>query len=220
MQQRTIVFFIYTAAIRPTPSHCFQHFVRCLLRNRNTYQSRNRAQIASHSFYPYTLFHTFQICAGILRSNLQILFLVMKMKTNKDILSSLLKTAQMGQVGIRSVMDTSMSSGMRQALKSQLQEYDTIETEAHTLASQRGWELRELDPAVRSMSNMMTRMKLIGSERESKIADMMIQGNTRGMIKSLKNIHHAQQQDDRISALSQKLLDTETANIRQMKEYL
>lgn len=142
------------------------------------------------------------------------------MKNSKEILSSVLKTTQMGQIGIRSVLDTSMRPGLRKALESQLREYDSIETEAHSIASQRGWELEELDPAIRLMSNMMTRMKLRGRNTDSKIADMMIQGNTKGMIKSLKNLHQFPEEDGQINTLSQKLLDCESANIRQMQGYL
>ena len=142
------------------------------------------------------------------------------MKNSQQILSSVLKTAQMGQVGIRSVLDTRMRPGLRKALEQQLREYDQIETEAHALASQRGWELKDLDPALRMMSNMVTRMKLSAGGSESKIADMMIQGNTKGMIKGLRNMHQFPREDSRITALSQKLLDTETANIRQMQAFL
>ena len=52
------------------------------------------------------------------------------MKNSQQILSSVLKTAQMGQVGIRSVLDTRMRPGLRKALEQQLREYDQIETEA------------------------------------------------------------------------------------------
>ena len=142
------------------------------------------------------------------------------MKNSQQILSSVLKTTQMGQTGIRSVLDTRMRPGLRRALEQQLREYDQIETEAHTLAAQRGWELKDLDPAVRMMSNMVTRMKLSAGGTESKIADMMIQGNTKGMIKGLRNMHQFPREDSRITALSQKLLDTETANIRQMQAFL
>ena len=48
----------------------------------------------------------------------------------------------------------------------------------------------------------------------------MIQGNTKGMIKGLRNMHQFPREDSRITALSQKLLDTETANIRQMQAFL
>ena len=142
------------------------------------------------------------------------------MKGSKEILSSLLKTTQMGQIGIRSVLDTSMRPALRTALDSPLQEYDSIETEAHTIASQRGWEPEELDPGVRMMTDMMTRMRLHGRNTDSKIAGMMIQGNTKGMIKGLKNIHQFANQDTQVQILSQKLLDCETANIRQMQGYL
>lgn len=142
------------------------------------------------------------------------------MKNSKELLTSVLKTTQMGQVGIRSVLDVSMRPGLRKALESQLREYDAIESEAHAIASQRGWELPELDPALRFMADAMTRMKLTHGNCDSKIADMMIQGNTRGMIKGLKNLHQFPKLDDQISIISQKLLDCETANIRQMQAFL
>lgn len=145
---------------------------------------------------------------------------VMKMKSSKEMLSSILKTTQMGQIGIRSVLESSMRPSLRKALESQLQEYDAIESEAHSIAAQRGWELPELDPAVRFMTDMMTRAKLSRGNADSKIADMMIQGNTKGMIKGLKNVHQFNRQDEQISTISQKLLDCETANIRQMQNFL
>ena len=149
-----------------------------------------------------------------------ILPLVMQMKSSKEMLSSILKTTQMGQIGIRSVLDTGMGPGLRKALESQLQEYDSIESEAHTIAGQRGWELAELDPAVRMMADMMTRMKLMGGNTDSKIAGMMIQGNTRGMITEIKNIHQFNQPDVQVQTLAQKLIDSEIANIRQMQSFL
>ena len=145
---------------------------------------------------------------------------VINMKESKELLSSILKTTQMGQVGIRSVLDSAMRPTLRKALESQLQEYDTIETEAHCIASSRGWQVPELNPMVRNRADMMTRMRLTGGNTDSKIAGMMIQGNTRGMIKSLKDLHQYNKQDFQIKSLSQKLLDCENANIRQMQGFL
>lgn len=142
------------------------------------------------------------------------------MKNSQQALSSILKTTQMGQLGIRSVLESRMRPNLRQALEEQLKEYDRIETEAHTLACQRGWELPELDPAIRAMTNMVTRIKVNGSGTESRIADMMIQGNTKGMIQQTKNARRFPHADMPISALNQKLLDTENANIRQMIRFL
>ena len=135
-------------------------------------------------------------------------------------LNSILKTTQMGQISIEKVLDTSMRPGLRKALQTQLQEYNSIELDAHILASQRGWELREVQPGTRMITGILTHMKLSHGNSDSKIAGMMIQGNTKGMILGLKNLHQYQQQDSQVSALSQRLLDCETANIRQMQTFL
>ena len=144
----------------------------------------------------------------------------MKMKGSKDLLSSILKTTQMGQIGIRCVLKAPVRSELRSALKSQLREYDAIETDAHLLASKRGWELEELNPGIRFMSQAMTKAQLSFGNVNSKAAAMMITGNTRGMIKSLKNIHQFNNSDENVSNLSQKLLDCEIQNIRQMQGFL
>ena len=48
------------------------------------------------------------------------------MKNSKEILSSLLKTTQMGQIGIRCVQKRAENPDLQEALKSQLREYDSI----------------------------------------------------------------------------------------------
>ena len=144
----------------------------------------------------------------------------MNMKGSKDLPSSIVKTTQMGQTGIRCVLKYPLRATLRTALKSQLAEYDAIEHEALAIASSRGWTLEELDPSIKVMANMMTRSKLIFGNADSKTAAMMIQGNTRGMIKGLKNSHQFCSSDERVSTLNQKLLDCETANIRQMQGFL
>lgn len=142
------------------------------------------------------------------------------MKNNHDILSSILKTAQMGQTGIRAVLGYAGDSNLKQALKDQLHEYDAIEEEALQLASQHRLNVAELSPVAKSMSKMYTHCNLKFGNVDSKIAAMMIQGNTRGMIKGLKNLHHAKSVDKSIEALSRKLLDCETANVKQMQGFV
>jgi hypothetical protein len=49
---------------------------------------------------------------------------------------------------------------------------------------------------------------------------MMIQGNTRGMIVVLKDLHQTREPDKQVEKLSQKLLETENSNITQMQGFL
>ena len=142
------------------------------------------------------------------------------MKNNKEILSSILKTTQMGQIGIRSVMNKAVKPELKNALKDQLKEYDAIEQEAHAIAAKENWSVQELDPAVKAMAMMYAKTNLSFGFVDSKIAAMMIQGNTRGLIKALKNSHHAKNGNQQVMNLAQKLLECEKSNIQQMQGYV
>jgi len=144
----------------------------------------------------------------------------MYMKGSKDVLSSILKTTQMGQIGIRSILKTPLRSSLRSELNSQLREYDSIEQEAHGIALSRGWVLKELDPAIKGMTNMMTLSRLSFGNIDSKAAAMMIQGNTRGIIKGFKNLNQYPPSDQRITNLAHKLIDFEENNNRQLQGFL
>lgn len=143
-----------------------------------------------------------------------------EMKGSKDVLSSIIKTTQMGQIGIRSVLNAPLRTGMKDALRSQLREYDKIERQALSLASDRGIDPKQLDPAIKHMTNMMTKARLRFGNVSSKAAAMMIQGNTRGVIKGYKNLNQYSEADEDVSALSRKLLACEQANIQQMQGFL
>lgn len=142
------------------------------------------------------------------------------MKSSKELLISVLHTVQMGQTGIRSVRDSAIRPALQQELDEQLKEYDTIEKEALRLAENRGWELSNVNPMVRTMSSMMSQMKLMGGEVDSKIAGMLIQGNTRGIILGVKNLNRSKQDDTQVTQLAQRLLNRENINIQKSQVYL
>lgn len=145
---------------------------------------------------------------------------VIKMKNSKELLTSVLHTVQMGQTGIRAVSDNAVRAGLRQELDRQLKEYDNIEKDALRLAEARGWDLGNVNPIVRQMSKLMSQVRLLGGEVDSKIAGMLIQGNTRGVILGVKNLNRYDQRDSQISHLAQQLLDKENINIQKTQPYL
>jgi hypothetical protein len=126
----------------------------------------------------------------------------------------------MGQIGIRSVLNAPIRANLKTALRSQLREYDSIEREGLELAKARGWDIKQQDPAIQRMTNMMTKVRLSHGNVSSKAAAMMIQGSTKGIIKGYKNLNQFAVPDERITVLSRKLLDCEHANIQQLQGYL
>lgn len=126
----------------------------------------------------------------------------------------------MGQSGIRCVMDRAIGPGLKTELKSQLKEYDALEKETLNLAKTQGWKLTNLNPALETMSSMMSKLQLMGGETDSKIAGMLIQGNTRGMIQGIKNLRKTPNVSASVKALSDKLLNLENMNIQKSQQYL
>ena len=142
------------------------------------------------------------------------------MMNDREMLTSILRSVQTGQLGIQSILDTSMRPALRKLLQAQLQEYNAIEAEVCAIASQRGWELKEMQPARRIAGNLRIKRKLDRVNADSVIADMMIRRNTESMISELKDLHLYKQANLQVSALSQRLVDCETANIRRMQPFL
>ena len=139
---------------------------------------------------------------------------------NQELLSSIFKTTEMGKTGIRGVLKAKMDPTLRSALKEQLEDYQGLQHEALCLASQRGWKLKNPDYMLQKMIEKMSRLRAGHRHVESKIADMVIQGNTQGMVHSLRDLHRTSFTDGAITDLAQRLLSCETENIRQMKPYL
>lgn len=155
----------------------------------------------------------------MLSSGTGILQLGDKMNEEK-LLTSMLHTVQMGQVGIRSVMKNAVDVQLKKELKAQLKEYDALEEETLSLASSRGLTLKDLNPALETMSTLMSKVQLMGGEVDSKIAGMLIQGNTRGMILGLKNLRKAAKADPQTCQLAQRLLNRENINIQKSQQFL
>lgn len=142
------------------------------------------------------------------------------MQQDVEMLNQIRKTTKMGQVGIHAVMKGGINTEFHDALKSQLQEYDAIYHEADSLLKQRDGEEENLSPLAIWGSTMASRMKMKADGSVSKMAEMMIEGNTKGMIKSIQSIRSMGVLDPKVSALSNRLLQTEISNIAQMKGFL
>ena len=142
------------------------------------------------------------------------------MINSQRVLNDIIKTSQMGINGINVVMEKTRQPALRQALKVQRREYSDIEQQAKLLAQQKGYRIDQLKSITRRMSAVMSRGQLLVGEPDSKIAGMMIQGNTRGMILSLKNMRRCNEPDTQVAQLAQKLLETEKNNIVSMQGFV
>lgn len=143
------------------------------------------------------------------------------MENDVTMLNSIRRATQMGCYGIKNVMNETVNRDFRNALRSQMNEYEQIYTEADQLLRERGGKIRDVNPVAKYGSAVSSKMRIRTSlDPTSTIAEMMLQGNTRGMVKSMHNIRTLGVLDPKVSSLSKRLLQTEQANIDQMKKYL
>lgn len=142
------------------------------------------------------------------------------MLSNTDLLNHIRQTTEMGRDGIDMVMEYAEYKPFRDALQDQKAEYSKLYRAADTMLRVRGGEPQELSVIARLSSELSSSMKTMRDHSTSKIAEMMIQGNTRGMTKSLQCLDQYSGEDKEVKALAEKLLRTEEANIEQMKPFL
>ena len=146
---------------------------------------------------------------------------VIEMQQDISMINSIRKSTQMGCYGIQAVINEGGDRNLHAELESQLREYEQIYTEADTLLREHGGEAKNVHPLAKYGSMMSAKMKIRTSKDPSaKVAELMLQGNTRGMIKSVHNLRTMGVLDPKVSSLSNRLLQTEQANIDQLNQYL
>lgn len=139
---------------------------------------------------------------------------------NEQMLTSILHTVQMGQSGIRSVQHKAVRPALKQELKRQMKEYDDMERAVKTLAEANEWQVADIPKSVNAMSGMMAKFTLLGGERDSKIAGMLIQGNTRGIILGMKNLRQGKKVDSAVRGMAQELIGQERRSIENAQSFL
>lgn len=142
------------------------------------------------------------------------------MLSETQLLNHIYQTAEMGREGIQSVLKYAEEPSLVQVLNSQLSEYQQIQNSAGSMLHARGEPPKGLGPMAKISSEAMSTVKAMADPSATKIAEMMIQGSTMGVTKSLRTIRDCELRDDGVRKLADKLVKTEQANIEEMKQFL
>ena len=142
------------------------------------------------------------------------------MLSENQLLNHIYQTAEMGQEGIQSVLKYAGEPKLVSALNSQLAEYEKLQNAAGSLLHARGEPPKGLGPVTKASSEVMSTVKAMADRSPANIAEMMIQGSTMGVTKSLRTIRDCELRDDGVRKLADKLVKTEQANIEEMKQFL
>lgn len=143
------------------------------------------------------------------------------MKTPEtELLIHIVKATEMGMDGIKTVLPKTKDEAMRRELDAEYREYDSIRDEACRLMQQRGEPIPSVGAVAKASSEMMTNVETMLDSSDSKLADMMIQGTTMGVTKSVKKLNDYRGGDETVRALADRLKNCEEARIEHLKAFL
>ena len=142
------------------------------------------------------------------------------MLNEEQLLNHIYQTAEMGVDGICSVLPYAEAPNLERALRKQMEEYRLLQRSAGELLRQKGREPKGIGRMAKAGSEAMAAMKTMMDHSATKIAEMMIQGATMGVTKSLRTFRDCKPEDRRVKDLADRLLKAEETNIREMKEFL
>ena len=142
------------------------------------------------------------------------------MRKDVNMLNDICKNTEMGCEGIQCVLKYVESDKLKEALKAQHAEYERIYDDASAMLREWGESPEGIGTAAKIASEMSGIMGMVASDPDSKIAEMMMEGSTKGIIKVTRQLKEYGGDDEKIHRMASRLLDTERANLEQMKNYL
>ncbi len=145
----------------------------------------------------------------------------MKEKTNENIilLNLIYQNAQMGIIGIDTVLPKAENESLAKLMKEQRNEYEEFRKNVKKILIKYGAKESEIGKLKELSSTMMSKMMTINSD-DKKIAKLMMEGNEKGVIAIQEKLNAGLSHDEEIINLAKKLLATEEHNVNEMKEFI
>lgn len=139
---------------------------------------------------------------------------------NLTILNEISKGAKMGMDSITYVSEKLEQEDMREELSAQYSGYGKIVEKVNQLFEKYGEIPDEAPTRDKIMSWMGVQMNTMTDKSNSHIAEMLIQGNTMGIVECQKLINHNPNAEDKVKNVLNEFMSFSQNNIEKMKEYL
>ncbi len=142
------------------------------------------------------------------------------MDGNEELLNYIHQNSEMGIGTIEHLLVINTEDEFRKTLDSQMDEYKTINIKAAEMLHDSNKEAKDVSAMSKVSSNMMIDMKTLTDKSASHISEMLIQGNTMGIIQMTKRLNQYVNADKKVIDLANRLLAFEHRNIEECKKFL
>ena len=142
------------------------------------------------------------------------------MAENTELLDYIYQNAQMGTESISHLITIAEDVDFRRTLEDQLCEYQRVLDDAEEMIQRRGQSAEGVGPMAKISSYIMVELKTFADKSSSKMAKMMLQGSTMGVLEITKRIKEYKGANKEVLKLAEDLLKTEQHNVDELKKYL
>ena len=142
-----------------------------------------------------------------------------KKNTNIKFLNLIYQNAQMGLIGIDTVLKKIKSDEIAKIVMEQKREYETFLRDAKKILLKYGAKEEEISKLKEISSKAMAEVMTTGKD-DKDIAKMMMTGNEKGVLEITAELNQYEGDDQEILDTAQRLLATEEHNREEFKQYL
>ena len=144
-----------------------------------------------------------------------------KNKINKDVLDELNKGCAMGMDAIKNILEKVEDKKFKDVLENEFDKYKEI----HHRIENKYEEYSKDDPTEtnvmnKMMTSMMTEMKLMSDNSDSKIAELLMQGTNMGIIEGKKLLNHKEHLDKEVETILKDFIAMQESSVETYKKYL
>ena len=137
-----------------------------------------------------------------------------------EILKEVNKNSKIGIDGINFILEKAIDNDFKNMLYSQKDEYQNIYDRSKNLLLQNNEYLENTQTLQKAMSWIGIQMSTLTNATDSKLAEILIQGNDMGIIKGTKLLNSLPFKTNGIRNLLNDFVELEQENIEELKKYL
>ncbi len=137
-----------------------------------------------------------------------------------ELLREINENSQTGIEGLNNSIEKVQDSNLKKVLLKEKESYQNIYDRTKELLYQQGYEVTEIPVTQKAMSWMGIQLNTLSNKSNSKIAEILIQGNDMGIIKGVKNINNMKFQNSEIKNILEDFVSLQQKNIEELKKFL
>lgn len=139
---------------------------------------------------------------------------------DEDLLDEVYKSVTMGSDSVSTLIGKTTDTSMREALTAQLEGYQNFAATTRTKMLEKNFKVKEASMFAKIPAEVTMNVTTMMDNSNTKIAEMMINGSTMGIIELTRKIRRTPDASDDCVKIANDVVAFEENNVNRMKTYL